>query len=809
MANLGTVTKATHVKGAGATYNITIPAARAGETISMYVCGGAVPTSFNLTNGSGPAFVRQTPPYSGGTQDTSIWDVTAVGGETVIRAVLGGDDNVNHTIYPLGTDIALVGASNAGSGAATSLAGDFQIKSGSVVAAVAPTLVVCGFSVDSTATYNKENRFRSLGPAGHIYDEGGNQPGNGGVNLVHMSGLMEVDDSHSWPEQDAAGHYSAMSTWLGTGTCYAAQVNYEDTSGVATNPVVNDTVRENSLPGTHRSNWFLSTGTNATICGFTDVPNYAPGDTVDFFVDSTGHAFQVEIYRTGYYGDENFSARNVLGCQGGYLTGSVVTQPTPNSDLVTMGTTDCSNWTSNASWTVPSDAVSGQYYVLFRRTDDTTKVCSLDFIVSGDPTGKVAVCLPDMTRHAYNPWGGTGDHGIRGVGTYTGNSLYQTGADGATANILHRAYAVDVRRPNAIVDSQSSTYFFDSEQGTATFMEAQGYDLCYLSNWDLDTNPTLLNSAKLVFLLGHHEYWTTNVYDCILNAKAAGVNLHSQGANMAGWRVRFDSTDTGRFTIICYKESETQDDGKNASLAGTGFDPGDSDSTPQYTGSWRDTRSVPGGVNNPDIRQDEALFGQKFIASGPIQTTFTIPFASKTKPIWRHSTAIQALTSGTHYTTLANNQGFECDFPSGGVNAPTNLVNLNPYTASFTTGADDNGSVYGSVIGPITLGFTLYRDASGALVFHTGVWRGWWTVSRWQGGAFVGNVVDVNMQNAFLAVMYDQGVRPTTLTALQPGVDTDLTDPATGAPPAGNGAVARAYGLKVPVSSAALLLFLS
>jgi hypothetical protein len=798
MAHLHASGSYDHVKGAGATFDITITATAAGETVALYIAGGAVPSNIHLTNASGATFTRRSPSYSSGAQDNSIWDATATGGETVIHVVLSGDDNVSGEWYELGTTLTFVAGSHNGSGATADAASDNQIRPDASTITGAG-LLIAGFSASSDTAYGTGNRWRQLGPAGHIYGEGGNQPSNGGVNLVWMSGLADIDADHAWPQQGDAGDYAATSVWLGASTCFAAQALYADSSGASTVPAVSDTVRENSLPGTLHSHWFVSTGTNATIAGYTDKPSYQAGDTVEFMVDSTGHDFQVEIYRIGDYAFDTFGARNQLGCQGGYLTGSVVTQPAPLVDS-TLGCTSC-EWTSAASWTIPDDAVSGQYYGLLRRTDDTSQVSSFDFIVSADPAGRIAVCLPDMTRRAYNPWGATTDHGPRGVGgTWTGRSLYQAGSDAALPDITHRAYAVSTQCPSGIQESQASTYFADAEQGTIQFMEAQGYDLCYLSNWDLDADPTILTRSTLVVMLGHHEYWTMAVYDSFTAARDAGVSMMIQSSNTALWRVRFDPADTDRETMICYKDSTTADAGHNASLPGTGYDPGG------YTGTWRDTRQIGGGVNNPNIRSEDALTGQLFIASGPVQTTLTVPAASKTLPIWRNSADIQALTSGTHYTTVVNALGYEADYPSGGPNQPANLVNLNPYAASFVTGSNAAGSLYDGHIGPITLGFTLYRADSGALIFNAGTWRGWWGASRWQGDSF-GATIDLNWANALLALLFDLGAVPHAVREMEPGIDTPLTNPATGAPTGGRSGVARAYGLKVPATAGFLAFF--
>lgn len=777
------------------TGSITLPTpAQAGSTLIILGGGGNVISSTGFAKRTG----------TGGNQEADILDRPATAGETVIALEWNGAENWLGRIREYGPGLEFVAASNAGTGTglATSADVDNQISAPAVTASgpgllISVHLQTTGADTTITNPFGRGIRWHQSGPAAAALDAA-LQPGIATkTNMICRFAHADVDVEGSYPAQLPAGDYAATSVWLataGSNNAFVCQALYADTSGTPTVVWPNETVRENSLPGTLQTNWFLPTGTNPTIAGFTDRPSYQPGDTVQFFVDSTSFPFRVEIYRLGYYGFETFTARNVLGNQAGYLVGTVLAQADPVVDPV-LGSTSCP-WTANATWTIPQDAASGQYYYLLRRTDDTAQVASGDFIVTGDPIGRIVVCLPDMTRHAYNVWGHTSDHGPRGVGgAWTGKSLYQDGADADIPDITHRAYAVDRRRPQGIQESQASTYLTDSEQGVITFLEAQGYDLCYLSNWDLDADPTILTRASMVIVLGHHEYWTTGVYDAFEAAQAAGVSMLIDSSNTALWHVRFAADDVDRATIICYKESATADEGPNPDLPGDGFDPDG------YTGTWRDTRQVIGGVNNPDIRSEDALTGQLFVASGPVQDTLSVPAASKSLPIWRNSPDIQSLADGQEYVTAVNELGFECDYPSGGPHQPTNLVNLNPYQKSFTTGANPAGSTYDQHVGPITLGFTLHRvPASGALVFNTGNWRGLLGVSRWQGGAFSGHVVDLNMQNAVLAVLYDLGARPVTLTEMQPGVDTPLTDPAIGAPTGGRADIARAYGLSVPAT---------
>lgn len=781
MATLIAQTDWTHAHSAGASVTIAIPTPTAGHTLIFCCAGGVIATPSGFTRG---------PAYGGGDQDVSIWYKSATGSETAVSVSLGGSENCGGTVLEFSGTLTYNTGTNNGHGTTISSAADFQVApAGASVSA--QSLVIGLWSINQSSAFSQNNSFRQMGPAGKLVTTGAAQDPSG-FAAIFAVGIADVDAAHSYPAQSAAGSYAATSVYLGAspGTAFASQAVFTDTSGVATVTWPNRIVRENGLPGTDNGNWYVNTaGTDSTIAGFPTAPSVQPGGTVSFKVDSTGNPFRVEIYRLGWYGYDTMGARNVLGNQGGYIAGTIVTQPTPTVDS-TLGSTSCAAWTSNASWSVPSDAVPGVYYVLFRRTDITTHVASSHFVVRDSAvTGKTAVVIPDLTHHAYSCWGATTDHGILGTGTWTGRSLYQSGADGATPNFAHRSYAVCLDRPYSTQSTTASTYLFDSQFGWLVFAEAQGYDLTYLSDMDLHGSTSLLNDAALAVMLGHHEYLTANVFTAWQNAIAAGVNLFVYSSNTAGWRVRFDSADTSFRTAICYKDTGTRL--VSAGFTGTGLDP---DSTNGPTGTWRDA-----DASNHDRRLDNALTGQQFVASGPVLTPLLIDFGVKGKPIWRNSAGVQALTTGNHVTDISNSVGFEIDSANGATGQPTNLVTVASTSVAVTTGSDANGAVY-TTSATVSATWSLYRASSGALVFNVGNWRAWWSAARWQGASPVTNV-SADIQNALLAVLYDLGVTPQSVTALQPGADTALTDPSVGAPVGGRNAVAVAYGLTVPSAS--------
>ena len=75
---------------------------------------------------------------------------------------------------------------------------------------------------------------------------------------------------------------------------------------------------------------------------------------------------------------------------------------------ITQGLTDCGNWTTTASWTVPSTSVSGLYIAKLTRVSGGADATShIAFIVRDDASGsKLLFKTSDATWQAYNVYGG-------------------------------------------------------------------------------------------------------------------------------------------------------------------------------------------------------------------------------------------------------------------------------------------------------------------------------------------------------------------------------------------------------------------
>jgi len=164
----------------------------------------------------------------------------------------------------------------------------------------------------------------------------------------------------------------------------------------AANPIV----CENALPGTPKDQWY-SEYSYGDVQGFADQISYQAGDTVHFKVQSPV-SYNIDIYRLGYYNGDGARLMPTSPTQ----TFPAKTQPNCDTQASTQ-LVDCGNWSVTASWTVPSDAVSGVYIANLGQTDNNGQM-SVVFVVRNNAShSDIVVQTDDETWAAYNQWTGT------------------------------------------------------------------------------------------------------------------------------------------------------------------------------------------------------------------------------------------------------------------------------------------------------------------------------------------------------------------------------------------------------------------
>jgi uncharacterized protein YjdB len=434
----------------------------------------------------------------------------------------------------------------------------------------------------------------------------------------------------------------------------------------AQNPIV----QENLLPGTPQSEWDAIDG--GVIEGFAQEFSVNKGETVHFKIDiasSTPQPYTVKIYRIGWY--QGNGARFIADL--GPLSGAA--QPQPNYDPAT-GKTDCNNWAVSAAWNVPSTAVSGVYIARLDCPsvgDGTTLV----FVVRDDQANTpVLFKTSDATWQAYNPYGG--------------NNFYS-----AAIPVPGYAHATKLsyQRPVHMRGDKSS--FYNAEYPMIRWMERNGYNISYTTDMDISRNSTPITPAnhKVLLSVGHDEYWSTEAFNKVENARNNGVHVAFFSGNEVYWKTRWEDNYQ---TLVCYKEG----------TMGEAVCGGKCDPEPNiWTGLWRDGCGSAYGAND-GCRPEGTLTGQMSWTQST--GSITIPDLYKNLRFWKN-TSIASLTNGQSASTPYGVLGNEWD--------PEQFSNTYPAHRIELSKTLKDGKTHK---------MSLYRHPGGAFVYSAGTMQWAW-----------------------------------------------------------------------------------
>ncbi|MEU8266259.1 DUF4082 domain-containing protein [Sphaerisporangium sp. NPDC049002] len=491
---------------------------------------------------------------------------------------------------------------------------------------------------------------------------------------------------------------------------------------------------ENSLTGNDRTEW--DTNPHGTVEGYGDQMSVNVGQTVNFKVRSAALNLQVDIYRMGYY--QGNGARKIISVP---ATTSVSRNQPSCPENTTTGEVAC-NWGTVASWTVPATAVSGIYFAHVIRTD-TNDDTHIVFVVRDDARASdVLFRTSDTTWQAYNSWGdipATEDNPNKML-----NSLYR----GDSVVTPGRAAKVSYNRP---FNTRESTpwgrdFVFANEYPMVRWMEANGYDVSYMSSLDAARAPSSLLSHKTVLSVGHDEYWSGEERTAFEAARDHGVNLAFFSGNEVYWKTRWEN---GYRTLVSYKETHA-----NAKI----------DPTPNvWTGTWRDPRfSPPADGGKPENALTGTLFTVNCTTSndGCAAMPLTVPAADGKMRFWR-GTSVASQFSGS--ISIPGLVGYEWDEDVDNGFRPKGLVPMSTSTATAEQVLIDYGTNVAQK--SATHRITLYRAPSGALVFSAGTVQWTWGLDGEHDSYNETDYSDTRIKQATVNLFADMGVQPKSLTS--------------------------------------------
>ncbi len=508
----------------------------------------------------------------------------------------------------------------------------------------------------------------------------------------------------------------------------------------------NAIVQENAKPGSPRSEWDISGAGSSNIEGFAADMSVNRGATIDFKIRTNSTDYRIDIYRLGYYGGSG--ARKIATIQRTLTRAQA--QPAPLTDSQT-GLIDAGNWAVSASWQVPTDIPSGVFIAKLVRQDGVAGSNHIPFIVRNDGPIKSDILLQtsDTTWQAYNAWGG--------------NSLY-------TGSPAGRAYKVSYNRPFITRGDNTGTsgprdFLFDSDYPMLRWLEANGYNVSYISGIDADRLADPIRGHKVFVTVGHDEYWSGNQRTKVEQARDAGVNLAFFAGNDVFWKTRWEnsiaSSGTPYRTLVSYKETRA-----NAKI----------DPSPAWTGTWRDPRFSPPADGG---RPENGLTGTIFTVNDGSVDRITVPAEDGKMRFWRN-TNIANLAPGQSTTLTANALTYEWNEDLDNGFRPAGLFRLSSTLDPSTQYLQDYGSTYGSASAQHSM--TMYRASSGALVFSAGTPRWAWGLDPTHDIDQGGNnalSTDNRMKQATVNLLADMGVQAGSLQAglVRPTASTDQTKP--------------------------------
>jgi hypothetical protein len=296
------------------------------------------------------------------------------------------------------------------------------------------------------------------------------------------------------------------------------------TSATAPNPVQ----RENSRPG--NPGWEIPAGAGTMITGYASKTSIAPGQSFHLHVAAPpGSRYRVLVYRLGWY--RGVGGRLIMCVPGCRSSHAAIAQPPPTTPGSVTGLFRAP-WRVTDRVEIPHDAVSGYYEAKLEIVGGAYAgaVGSVPLIVHQSPAAPasaVLVQVPVNTWEAYNRWGG--------------KSLYQFGTS---------MHALEVSFDRPFDQQEFHNMVTELELPWVCFLERNGIDVSYQTDVDTDTAPGSLLHHRLVFAIGHDEYWTQRVRGAFNRALALSTNLMF-GSNSGEWRMRYAA---GRRTIVEWRD---------------------------------------------------------------------------------------------------------------------------------------------------------------------------------------------------------------------------------------------------------------
>lgn len=217
---------------------------------------------------------------------------------------------------------------------------------------------------------------------------------------------------------------------------------------------------------------------------------------------------------------------------------------------------DC-RWNTSHEYALPEDARSGIYVGRIRFSlDGEDRLYHVTFVVKRSPKRPKApiafVCSTNSWRaYAATPFSPT----WKGLKKSIGNNGFANSEGDPPAFCFYRphhagqgTYQIGFRMPWPIVgpytlmgpEEWDYSHLCRQDRFTQTWLETHGYPYDVLSDTDVHVDPHALDGYKVLYVVGHSEYWSFEAMEHVKRFLDRGGNLIALSGNTAFWRVSFN-----------------------------------------------------------------------------------------------------------------------------------------------------------------------------------------------------------------------------------------------------------------------------
>ncbi len=227
---------------------------------------------------------------------------------------------------------------------------------------------------------------------------------------------------------------------------------------------------------------------------------------------------------------------------------------------------DC-RWKASHEFRLPEEARSGIYAGRIRfRLDGEDRLYHSVFIVkkaASRPKAPIAFLCATNTWKAYAATAFSPTW--KGIKKSIGNNGFANSPGDPPAFGFYRphragqgTYQMGFRMPWPIVgpytlmgpEDWDYSHLCRQDHATQVWLEAQGYEHDVLSDTDLHLDPNVLDGYRVLFVVGHSEYWSFEAMGAVSRFLDRGGNAVVLSGNTAFWRASFDA---GASVIECRK----------------------------------------------------------------------------------------------------------------------------------------------------------------------------------------------------------------------------------------------------------------